>query len=884
MKNILLVLGVLFLAPFALQAQTIEFSDDFESGPGNWTLQGAWGLTNAQANSGNSSLTDSPGGNYAINQNISATMTTGVDLSAALDANLSFFAIYDIEDGNFDYCYVEASANGGAWLNVATIFGEGNLTPWIQYTYSLGGFVGNSDVKVRFRFFSDGGYEVDGIYIDDVVITSSDEDNAAPFILHTPPAFYASVQGDVVMSAELVDVSGVASSTLSYLVEGVSAPSITGVNTTGDTYTFTIPEEAAGSLVQYSISVTDSSPNNNTASTNTFSYIAGNHVFYDNSAVNFVNSFGPAAASLLSGCAVRFSLFGADIKYALIRNYTDSNRPNNNFEFHVWADDGGLPGADLITPFMVTPEATLMNNSPMTRVDLRAYSAELSAITGDVFVGFVVPTGQTWLTQSTPAVGNRTYNFNGTAWTLNDDDYHFRIVTTASTAADDCADATDLSSLTGGGVNNTLSSPLFDNTDATAGGEPETGTDCFDDGVFHNTQWYTFVGDGLAYNIKTSDCGSTSYITDGDTQMAIFSGDDCGNLTPAGCNEDEDFGNDLYNASIDFQTEDGVTYYILIDGWDGAIGEYCVQFTEISFITCADIAIGAASTDTTLVCMGAVTSFNLAAGTVIPQEGPVNGFRWIVSSADISGSANPLMEASYQGAFGAVTTVDAIYTPGLLNDGSQLPAGNYYFTPIVYGGATGTFPALDLTNGCIATGTSVLVTLLPALPALNGTVTSSPEMTPPGSNGEASVNVITGGSENYSYEWNTGGTTSTITGLAAGDYSVTISDLSGCVNPLVLTVTVDMVVGVDDATFAQTLRIFPNPAKEIATISYSFEESKQLQIKVTNTIGQVVWQQQAPTGSQAQVNIDLSNFANGVYFIEFNDGEHQLSRRLVVSK
>ncbi|WP_367390714.1 T9SS type A sorting domain-containing protein [Lewinella sp. LCG006] len=884
MKNLLLVLGVLFVASFALQAQTIEFSDDFEAGAGNWTLEGAWGITSTQANSGTNSLTDSPAGNYAASQNISATLTTGIDLSAALDASLSFFAIYDIENGNFDYCYVEASANGGAWLNVATIFGEGNLSPWTQYTYSLGGFVGNNDVKVRFRFFSDGGYEVDGIYIDDVVISSSNEDNAAPFILHTPPTFYASVQGDVVMSAELVDVSGVASSTLSYQVDGVAAPSVTGMNTVDNTYTFTIPEEAAGSQIDYTISVTDNSPNNNTATTSTFSYIAGNHVIYDNSQVDFVNSFGPDAQSLLSGCAVRFTLFGADIKYALIRNYTDPNRPNSDFEFHVWANEGGLPGADLITPFMVTPEATLMNTSPMTRVDLRDYSAELSAITGDVFVGFVVPTGQTWLTQSTPAVGNRTYNFNGTTWSLNDDDYHFRIVTTASTAADDCADATDLSSLTGGGPNNTLSSPLFDNTDATVGGEPTTGTDCFDDGTFHNTQWYTFVGDGLAYNIKTSDCGSTNYISDGDTQMAIYSGDDCGNLIPVACNEDEDFPNDLYNASIDFQTEAGVTYYILIDGWNGSIGEYCVQFTEIAFITCADIAIGAASTDTELVCLGDPTSFNLAAGTVIPQEGPVNGFRWVVSSADISGSANPLMEASYLGAFGVVTNVEDIYTPALVNDGTQLPAGNYYFTPIVYGGATGTFPALDLTDGCIATGTSVLVTLLPTLPVLNGTVVSSPEITPPGGNGSASVNVITGGSENYSYQWSNGATTSTITDLTAGDYSVTVSDLSGCVDPLVLTVTVDVTVGVDDAAFVQTLRIFPNPAKDLATISYSFEESKQLQIKVTNTIGQVVWLQQAPTGPQAQVNIDLSNFANGVYFIEFNDGEQRLSRRLVVNK
>ncbi|MEZ4935353.1 MAG: hypothetical protein R2788_24870 [Saprospiraceae bacterium] len=80
-------------------------------------------------------------------------MANGIDLSAAIDATLSFWAIYDIEGGNFDYCYVEASGNGGStWVNVATFLGEGQLSPWTQYSYSLGGFVGNSDVKIRFRF------------------------------------------------------------------------------------------------------------------------------------------------------------------------------------------------------------------------------------------------------------------------------------------------------------------------------------------------------------------------------------------------------------------------------------------------------------------------------------------------------------------------------------------------------------------------------------------------------------------------------------------------------------------------------------------------------------------------------------------------------------
>lgn len=885
MKNVLLFIGAMLIASFAIQAQTVEFSDDFEAGADNWTLEGVWATTTAQANSGTTSLTDSPGGNYAADVNISATLTNGIDLSAALDATLTFSAIYDIEGGNFDYCYVEASGDGGAtWLNVATFLGEGNLSPWTEYSYSLGGFAGNSDVKVRFRFFSDGGYEVDGIYIDDVEITSSDVDSGAPLILHNPSSFYRSSPGEVIKVTELVDISGVASTTLSYAVDGAMASSsIDGINVVANFFTYAIPEQAVGSQVDYSVTATDASVANNAATTETFSYIAGEHLSYDNEAVNFVNSFGPDAGSNLTGCAVRFSLYGSDIKYALIRNYTDNNRPNADFEFHVWANDNGLPGADLIAPFMVTPEANAENdNSPMTRVDLRAFSAELSNITGDVFMGYTVPTGQAWLVQTSPGVGGRTYTFDGTDWAANDDDYHFRLVITASSSADECADATDITSALGAGVNNPSSTPLFNNTEATAGGEPAAGTECFDDGTFENTQWYTFVGDGLPYIIRTAQCGSSNY--NDDTQIAVFSGDDCDNLTGVACNEDEDFGNDIYNGAVTVETEEGVTYYILIDGWQGTVGEYCIEFTEVSLVTCDDIALGAVSIDTSLVCFGASTFFSIDGETVIPDNGPIRGFRWMVSSADISGSASPFQEATYQGAFGES---GAVYLPELLNDGSQLPAGDYYFTPVVYAGATneGTgAPTLDFTEGCVITGTSVLVSLLGDLAAIEATVMTTNEVSIPGNNGEASATAI-GGSGNYTYLWSNGETTETITGLAAGDYSVTISDVSDCgVAPLAVDFIVELTVGVGEVEFAQAIRLFPNPAKDLAIIEYSFEDSRDLQITVTNAIGQVVWEQEAPKGLLARVELDLSNFTNGVYFVEFNDGSHQLTRRLVVNK
>lgn len=48
-----------------------------------------------------------------------------------------------------------------------------------------------------------------------------------------------------------------------------------------------------------------------------------------------------------------------------------------------------------------------------------------------------------------------------------------------------------------------------------------------------------------------------------------------------------------------------------------------------------------------------------------------------------------------------------------------------------------------------------------------------------GSNGTASASA-SGGSAPYSYAWNNGGTSSTIGGLTAGSYSVTVTDVAGC--------------------------------------------------------------------------------------------------------
>ena len=159
---------------------------------------------------------------------------------------------------------------------------------------------------------------------------------------------------------------------------------------------------------------------------------------------------------------------------------------------------------------------------------------------------------------------------------------------------DICGGSIDLNSYLGQGMGTTTSTGLYDNTAYTSTAlDPTTGFECFgepDGGgaapSLEHTIWYTFTGDGETYFIETGQCSSTNYITDGDTQMAIYSGT-CGNLTPVDCNEDSPnatTGN--YISGLELATEAGTVYYMMIDGFNfnGAIseGEFCINFTQLT--------------------------------------------------------------------------------------------------------------------------------------------------------------------------------------------------------------------------------------------------------------------------------------------------------------
>ena len=159
----------------------IVFEDDGNNFD-NWS--GDWALTTNNYHSPTGSITDSPFGDYSSYDDKVIVLDEPVDLSGAVVANLSFYAIWEIEKG-WDYVQVEISTNDGmSWEPLAgryTITGnenqafnepvyDGFQTEWVREEIDLSAYA-EEDIRIRFRLVSDSWVNEDGYYFDDLEIS-----------------------------------------------------------------------------------------------------------------------------------------------------------------------------------------------------------------------------------------------------------------------------------------------------------------------------------------------------------------------------------------------------------------------------------------------------------------------------------------------------------------------------------------------------------------------------------------------------------------------------------------------------------------------------------------------------------------------------------------
>jgi len=182
--------------------------------------------------------------------------------------------------------------------------------------------------------------------------------------------------------------------------------------------------------------------------------------------------------------------------------------------------------------------------------------------------------------------------------------------------------------------------------------------------------------------------------------------------------------------------------------------------------------------------------------------------------------------------------------------------------------------------GCSVT-TNVIITEPDALTA-NSTHTD--ETLAIANDGTATV-IPSGGTAPYTYSWApTGGTNATATGLDAGTYTCTITDINGCIISVIVTIGTTNGVGIATTNFDNlTVTIFPNPAQDHLQLILSTDQKNYLQLEIYNVLGEKV--ETLDFGKVSAVNFTYNTIAltNGIYFFRVSSGEVTTIRKITIS-
>ncbi len=366
-------------------------------------------------------------------------------------------------------------------------------------------------------------------------------------------------------------------------------------------------------------------------------------------------------------------------------------------------------------------------------------------------------------------------------------------------ANDECGGSISIQSLFGGPQNQVNSSGLFNNNNATTTGNPADGHDCWFETELQNDMWFTFTGDGNEYYLRSDICNATDPIDDHDCQFALYEGT-CGGLSPVACNDDgAGAGPGNWYAELQLTTTPGTVYYLLVDGYAGSNGEYCLQVTNLSETVLRNVTLEVDFTN------------EINAGATISAEG-------------VHLAGNLQSEAGFPNDWDPASTELTLVSGNVYGVTLQIPDGTYEYK-FINGNAWGD---CDVAQECLTVG----------------------DPCGPGNNDNRQIVVAGDVVERYCY-----------------DECVQCDE-----------------VGTNNPDFDAAFSIMPNPAGNRASIVYNLQMTSNIAMKITNSVGQLVYQSTLSNVQNGVYNLNLDSFASGVYFVYLSDGDHFASRKLVVEK
>lgn len=188
---------------------------------------------------------------------------------------------------------------------------------------------------------------------------------------------------------------------------------------------------------------------------------------------------------------------------------------------------------------------------------------------------------------------------------------------------------------------------------------------------------------------------------------------------------------------------------------------------------------------------------------------------------------------------------------------TDLPVGTY------------TYYAQD-SNGCSASAEATVEE--PDVLSVTGAITNDTGL------GDGALDItVEGGNGGYSFAWsgpeNFTSANEDLTGIPAGQYTVTVTDANGCE----VTETFGVPVGIGEWTFLQSVSVSPNPSFGVFSLNLEGATGEDVVINVYDAQARVIWSNTlSQSWGSIRANIDLGGIASGVYQLELrSNGSRQ---------
>jgi hypothetical protein len=244
------------------------------------------------------------------------------------------------------------------------------------------------------------------------------------------------------------------------------------------------------------------------------------------------------------------------------------------------------------------------------------------------------------------------------------------------------------------------------------------------------------------------------------------------------------------------------------------------------------------------------------------------------SLAPIIDSINTVDPLCFGNNNGSATAFVSGGTPGYSY--SWAPSGGTTATAIGLLANTYTLTVTDTAN-CQTQSTIVL-----SDPLLLSATASNNAETCLGCNNGTATGIPAGGTGGYTYSWApSGGTNATATGLAPGNYTVTITDANGCSTTTSTTVDAFVPNGLEDNIGLYTTQVFPNPSNGTFTLTGTINYTGSIKLELTNILGEIVLSKTIMVDKQ--INNTLEVLVNsGSYILKITAGNQSNVKPLII--